>query len=157
MNKYSNGSIFFLTLNCTGWTNRNATMLQGNHSAGNLYLLSGFMVPQASARSRFGQISVLCSLLVGWVYEFSFMSYSKEQCIFVCNTVMKNLRGESVAESSDVNFPILLVPDKTTIYRLVKIINETCSVQNKKPQVNKRALTVEKLDEIGFQLEKIPQ
>ena len=49
----------------TGWTNRNATMLQGNHSAGNLYVLSGFMVPQASARSPFGQISaVLCSLFV---------------------------------------------------------------------------------------------
>ena len=49
------------------------------------------------------------------------------------------------------------MPDKTTIYRLVKIINETGSVQNKKPQVNKRALTDDKLDEIGFLLEQIPQ
>ena len=49
------------------------------------------------------------------------------------------------------------MPHKTTIYRLVKIINETGSVQSKKPQVNKRALTDDKLDKIGFQLEQIPQ
>ena len=49
------------------------------------------------------------------------------------------------------------MPDKTTIYRLAKIINETGSVQNKKPQVNKRALIDDKLDEIGYLLEKIPQ
>ena len=58
---------------------------------------------------------------------------------------MKNLSGESVAESFVVNFLILLVPDKTMIYRLVKIINETGSVQSKNPQVNKRVLTDEKL------------
>ena len=30
-------------------------------------------------------------------------------------------------------------------------------MQNKKPQVNKRVLTEEKLDEIGFRLEQSPQ
>ena len=42
-------------------------------------------------------------------------------------------------------------------YRLVKKFNETDSVQNKKPQVNKLVLTEEKLDEIGFRLEQSPQ
>ena len=95
--------------------------------------------------------------LVSWVYEFSFMSYSTQQRIFSVILSWKNLCGESVAESFVVNFPILLVPDKTTIYRLVKIINETGSVQNEKSQVNKGALTDDKLDEIGFQLAQIPQ
>ena len=49
------------------------------------------------------------------------------------------------------------VPDKTTIYRLVKKINDSGSMQNKKPQVNKRVLIDDKLNEIGFQLEQNPQ
>ena len=85
------------------------------------------------------------------------MSYSTQQRIFSAILSRRNLHGESVAESILVNFPILLVPDKTMIYRLVKIINETGPVQNKKPQVNKRALIDDKLDEIGFLLEQIPQ
>ncbi|KAJ4450816.1 hypothetical protein ANN_02246 [Periplaneta americana] len=47
------------------------------------------------------------------------------------------------------------VPDKTTIYRLVKKFKETGSVQNKKPHVNKGVLTIEeKLDEISLWLEQ---
>ena len=53
-------------------------------------------------------------------------------------------------------FPDSHVPDKT-IYRHVKKFNDSGSMQNKKPQVNKRVLTDEKLDEIGFRLEQIPQ
>ncbi|PSN46547.1 hypothetical protein C0J52_19601, partial [Blattella germanica] len=45
------------------------------------------------------------------------------------------------------------VPDRTTICRLFKKFNETGSVANKKPRVNKRVLTEEKLDEIAFRLE----
>ena len=52
-------------------------------------------------------------------------------------------------------FPDSPVPDKTTGYR--HKFNETGSVQNKKPQVNKRVLAGEKLDEIGFRLEQSPQ
>ena len=68
----------------------------------------------------------------------------------------KNLCEKSVAKSSAINFPILLVPDNTKICSIVKI-NETGSVQNKKPQVNKRVLIDDKLNEIGFQLEQISQ
>ena len=46
----------------TRWTNRNATMPQGNHSAASLYLLWGFMVPLPSDEILLLQISVLCSL-----------------------------------------------------------------------------------------------
>ena len=82
---------------------------------------------------------------------------SSTQRIFICNTFMKNLREESVAESSAINFLIPLVPDNTTIYRLVKKFNDTGSVQNKKPEMNKRVLIDDKLNKIGFRLEQIPQ
>ena len=38
-----------------------------------------------------------------------------------------------------------------------KKINGTGSMQNKKPQVNKRVWVDDKLDEIRFRLEQIPQ
>ena len=81
------------------------------------------------------------------------MRYSAEQRIFICNTFMKKSSWRKCRRQ----FPDSPVPDKTTIYRLVKKFNDTGSVQNKKPQVNKRVLTEEKLDEIGFRLEQSPQ
>ncbi|PSN44911.1 hypothetical protein C0J52_26303, partial [Blattella germanica] len=53
-------------------------------------------------------------------------------------------------------YPDAPVPDRTTICRLFKNFNETGSVANKKPRVNKRVLTEEKLDEIAFRLEISP-
>ena len=47
-------------------------------------------------------------------------------------------------------------PDNTPIYGIVKKINEIGSVQNKKPQVNKRLLIGDKLNEIGFRLKQKP-
>ncbi|PSN54402.1 hypothetical protein C0J52_21882 [Blattella germanica] len=54
-------------------------------------------------------------------------------------------------------YPDAPVPDRTTICRLFKKFNETGSVANKKPRVNKRVLTEEKLDEIAFRLEISPR
>ena len=61
--------------------------------------------------------------------EFSFMRYSAEQRIFICNTFMKKSSWRKFRRQ----FPDSPVPDKTTIYRLVKKFNDTGSVQNKKP------------------------
>ena len=73
--------------------------------------------------------------------------YSTEQRIFRFSI---NIIGER-------RFPDGPVPNKKTIYTLVKKINETGSVQNKKRSVNKRVLTEGILDEIGFRLEQNPQ
>ncbi|PSN49543.1 hypothetical protein C0J52_04992 [Blattella germanica] len=54
-------------------------------------------------------------------------------------------------------YPDAPVPDRTTICRLFKKFNETGSDANKKPRVNKRVLTEEKLDEIAFRLEISPR
>ena len=111
------------------------------------YLLWGFMVPLTSDEiplpSDFSIVFTVSELTV-WVHLWV---TAKNNAFLTVILSWKNLRGESIAESSTVNFPILLVPDNT--------INETGSVQNKKPQVNKRVLIGDKLNEIGFRSEKI--
>ena len=73
----------------TRWTDQNATMLQGNQSATSPYLLWGFMVPltldEIPLPSDFSIVFTFSELKC----MSSFMSYSKEQRIFICNTFMK--------------------------------------------------------------------
>ena len=139
----------------TRWTDQNATMLQGNQLAASPYLLWGFMVPLTSDEIRLpSDFSIVFTVSESSVWVNLWVT--AKNIVFLSVIVSwKNLRGESVAESSAVNFPILLVPDNTTIYSIVKI-NETDSVQNKKPQVNKGVLMDDKLNEIGFRLEQKP-
>ena len=103
--------------------------------------------------SRFLQISVFCSLFS----ELSVCVYIHEvqhtTTHFFCNIFMKKSSWRKCRRKFRRQFPDSRWPDKTTIYRLVKIINETGSVQNKKRQVNKRALTDDKLGGICFQIE----
>ena len=134
----------------TRWTDRNAIMLQGKQSAASPYLLWGFIVPLTSDEipilSDFSIVFTVSESDV-WVHLWITAKNNAFLSVIISWT---SLRGESIAESSAVNFPILLVPDNTTIYSIVKKINETGSVQNKKPQVNKRVLIGDKLNEIGF-------
>ena len=113
-----------------------------------------FRKPQRDPASVRFQYCVHCSCVE---CEFSFMRYSAVQRIFICNTFMKKSSWRKCRRKFRRQFPDSSVPDKTTIYRLVKKFNYTGSVQNKKPQVNKRVLTEEKLDEIGFRLEQSPK
>ena len=85
------------------------------------------------------------------------MRYSTEQRIFICSTFMKQHSWRRCRRKFRRRYPDAPVPDRTTICRLFKKFNETGSVANKKPRVNKRVLTEEKLDEIAFRLEISPR
>ncbi|PSN57363.1 hypothetical protein C0J52_02895 [Blattella germanica] len=85
------------------------------------------------------------------------MRYSTEQSIFICSTFMKQHSWRRCRRKFRRRYPDAPVPDRTTICRLFKKFNETGSVANKKPRVNKRVLTEEKLDEIAFRLEISPR
>ena len=104
----------------TRWTDWNATMLQGNQSAVSLYLLWGFMIPLTSDEiplpSDFSIVFTVRELSV-WVHLWII---TKNNAFLSVILSWKDLRGESIAESSAVNFPILLVPDNTMIYSIVK-------------------------------------
>ena len=133
------------------WTDRNATILQGNQLAESVYLLWGVVIPLPSDEipllSDFSIVFTVHELSV-WVFIYEvryrttyfYLQYFHE----------KNLSEENVAKSSVNNFLILLVPDKTMIYR-----QALCKIRILK-WIN-GFLTEEKLDEIGFRLEQSPQ
>ena len=109
-------------------------------------------------RSRFFQISVLCSLFVSWVYEFSFKRYTAEQQIFIFNTFMKKSSWRNCRRKFRRQFPHSPVPDKATICRLVKkklTRQALCKIRSLK-WINGYWQMI-KLNKIGFWLEQSPQ
>ena len=111
---------YIIFQSCTRGTDRNATMLRGNQSAASPYLLWGFMVLLTSDEIRLpSDFSIVFTISEFSVWVHLWVTAQNNAFLSVILS-WKNLHVESVAESSTVNFPILLMPDNTTIYGIAK-------------------------------------
>ena len=86
---------------------------------------------------------------------FKIPTYTLQQRIFKYDSYIMSSCSEVVRRFQD-NYPGVRVPSREAVRLLVKF-RETGSIHDKKRNVKRRALTDQKLEEIGGRLENSPQ
>ncbi|KAJ4452349.1 hypothetical protein ANN_03882 [Periplaneta americana] len=84
------------------------------------------------------------------------MTYTKEQRIYIYDCFVKYNSWSKCARKFRKKYPDDKVPDKTSMYRLVRKVRNTGSVSDRRTPKKRYVLTEDMLDNIGALLESNP-
>lgn len=83
--------------------------------------------------------------------------YTLEQRVFMYDAYVKSGSARKVRRRFRRKFQDVSVPHRETVHRIVNKVRATGSLLDRKPELKRRVLTEEKLDEIGARLEHSPR